>query len=176
MLNVKFSTNPDEDLSILCLGAHPDDIEIGCGGTLLKLIEYFKNAQIFWIVFTSNDVRREKAIKSAGYFLKTVKEKDVKIFDFRDGFLPSVWTEVKDRFENLKAELTPDIIFTHHRADLHQDHRIINELTWNTFRNHVILEYEIPKYDGDMGNPNRFVPLDEKYLKQKKEIIPKNPK
>ena len=170
MLSNRFSIEGGQ-LKLLCVGAHSDDIEIGCGGTLLKFIEEYKIKQLKWVVFTSNEVRKKEAISSAKQFLTKVSNVDIEVLDFMDGFLPSVWSQVKEEFENIKKDFTPDIIFTHYRNDLHQDHRVINELTWNTFRNHLILEYEIPKYDGDLGNPNVFVPLDEQHLKQKKEII-----
>lgn len=170
MHNIILSNKPEEDLKILCLGAHCDDIEIGCGGTLLKLIERHKNIQVLWVVFASNEVRKKEAQLSAGLFLEDVKNKEVIIFEFQDGFLPSVWSDVKRKFEDFKR-FSPDVIFTHYRDDLHQDHRTLNKLTWNTFRNHLILEYEIMKYDGDLGNPNIFVPLEEEYLKKKNEIL-----
>jgi len=170
MLSLKFSKNRGEKLRILCLGAHCDDIEIGCGGTLLKIIEENDNVEIKWVVFASNEKRRKEAERSAGIFLENVPDKEVEILDYKDGFLPADWSEIKNSFESLK-EFSPDLIFTHYRDDLHQDHRLINELTWNTFRDHLILEYEIVKYDGDLGNPNLFVPIEEKYLKKKREIL-----
>ncbi|WP_441000167.1 PIG-L deacetylase family protein [Fodinibius sp. SL11] len=171
MISAKFSTPNKEGLKMLFLGAHCDDIEIGCGGTVLHMIENYKIDHIKWVVFTSNEVRKKEAESSAKEFLKSVKNADVDVYDYQDGFLPSVWSEIKVRFEDLKKEIEPDIIFTHYRNDLHQDHRTLNELTWNTFRNHLIFEYEIPKYDGDIGNPNLFVPLNEDQIKQRNEII-----
>lgn len=171
MQGITFTSNSNQELSVLCLGAHCDDIEIGCGGTLLKLIKYYDNIRIFWLVFASNEIRKEEAHKSAGMFLQDIEDKTIRVLDFKDGFLPSFWSEVKNKFEHLKNEFSPDVIFTHYRDDLHQDHRLINELTWNTYRDHLILEYEIPKYDGDLGTPNFFVPLDENLVLQKKEII-----
>lgn len=170
MQNLRFSIKPGEKLNILCLGAHCDDIEIGCGGTLLKLIDQYENVSIKWVVFASNEEREREAQKSAELFLEYAKEKEITILDYKDGFLPANWSEVKNSFESLK-EYAPDVIFTHYRDDLHQDHRTVNELTWNTFRNHFILEYEIPKYDGDLGNPNVFVPIEQWQLKRKKEIL-----
>lgn len=158
-------------MKLLLLGAHCDDIEIGCGGTLLKLIDEYSINHIKWVVFTSNEERKREADVSAKKFLESVEDVDIKILDFSDGFLPAVWSDVKRIFEQLKSEFNPDLIFTHYRNDLHQDHKTLNELTWNTFRNHMILEYEIPKYDGDLGQPNLFVPLTESQIKQKKEII-----
>lgn len=146
--------------SILCLGAHCDDIEIGCGGTVLKLTERCGDFLVYWVVFTSNPERAREALESADAFLRRAKDRQIVIKEFRDGFLPYCGYEVKDCFEQLKRDFAPDLIFTHYRHDAHQDHRLISELTWNTFRDHLILEYEIPKYDGDLGNPNLFVHLD----------------
>jgi LmbE family N-acetylglucosaminyl deacetylase len=144
---------------VLCIGAHSDDIEIGCGGTILRLLEGSKDVEIHWLVFCSNPVRAKEAQKSAAWFLRKAGRKTIAIKSFRDGFLPYVGGEVKDTFEALKPIFHPDIVFTHFREDLHQDHRLLCELTWNTFRNHLVLEYEIPKYDADLRSPNFFVPL-----------------
>ena len=146
-------------LRVLCLGAHCDDIEIGCGGTILNLAAAKAGMEIRWIVFSSNEERKKEALKSADAFLGSTVNRQVIIHSFRDGFLPYVGGEIKDRFEELKTHFSPDLILTHYGRDLHQDHRLISELTWNTFRDHLIWEYEIPKYDGDYGNPNFFVPL-----------------
>ena len=144
---------------ILCLGAHSDDIEIGCGGTVLRLQEQFPDLEFHWLVFCSNPARAKEAQKSAAWFLRNASAKTIVIKSFRDGFLPYTGGEVKDCFEELKKTFAPDLIFTHTRHDLHQDHRLLCELTWNTFRNHLVLEYEIPKYDADLRSPNFFVPL-----------------
>lgn len=147
-------------LRVLCLGAHCDDIEIGCGGSLLALLENRTDIEITWVVFASNDVRRNEAQTGAELFSKGASSLDVRILDFRDGFLPTEPVRLKETFESIKASIPePDLIFSHYRHDLHQDHRTVSELTWNTFRNHLVLEYEIPKWDGDMGQPNLFVPL-----------------
>ena len=153
--------------SALFLGAHCDDIEIGCGGTLLHLLAGHPNLCVHWVVFTSNAVRAREAETSADRFLRGAKEKRILIKKFRNGYFPDEWARIKDEFEALKGEVSPDLIFTHHQRDLHQDHRTIAELTWNTFRNHFILEYEIPKYDSDLGSPNFFVPLDAATANQK---------
>jgi LmbE family N-acetylglucosaminyl deacetylase len=145
-------------LQILCLGAHSDDIEIGCGGTVLRLREEYPEAEIHWVVFTAVGSRSEEAQKGAELFGGSNLRGPV-LKSFRDGFLPFHGVEVKDSFEELKRQVSPDVIFTHTRQDGHQDHRLIAELTWNTFRDHWILEYEIPKYDGDLGQPGCFVPL-----------------
>jgi LmbE family N-acetylglucosaminyl deacetylase len=158
-------------LRVLCLGAHCDDIEIGCGGTILKLARAAQRTEIHWIVFSSDDGRKQEALNSAETFLFDAHTKTIIIHQLRDGFFPYLGTELKERFEELKAEISPDLILTHYRNDLHQDHRLVSELTWNTFRNHMILEYEIPKYDGDFGSPNFFVPLDEPTCRKKIDTI-----
>lgn len=166
-----FYFNDKEELKILCLGAHSDDIEIGCGGSLLKLFDSYKVSFVKWIVFSSNDIRKAEALESASAFLKNVENKDVEVLNYRDGFLPQNAYEIKDYFEKIKKEINPDIIFTHYRDDRHQDHRLVSDLTWNTFRNHLILEYEIPKYDGDLGVPNTFINIDEKFVDKKVEVL-----
>lgn len=157
-------------LKVLCLGAHSDDIEIGCGGTILRLLSEHKELEIFWVVLGASNQREQEARNSAALFLGSAKKKEVIVKNFRDGFFPFEGTEIKEYFEKLKAT-TPDIIFTHQRKDAHQDHRLLAELTWNTFRNHLILEYEIPKYDGDLGQPNFFVPLEREVYEQKVEYL-----
>lgn len=159
MLNLHFNFPPNKSPQILCLGSHSDDIEIGCGGTILRLAEEYPHLHVQWIVFSASESRRQEAIASAQQFLAQVASKEVVIKEFPDGFFPYVGGDIKRYFEELKQTTAPDLIFTHTRHDLHQDHRLLNELTWNTFRNHLILEYEIPKYDGDLGTPNVFVPL-----------------
>ncbi len=156
---------------ILCLGAHSDDIEIGCGGTLLKLIEQNPHLSIDWVVFSATAARAQEARASAQAFLSGVTEKQIMIHSFRDGFFPYEGAAIKNDFEELKQVSAPDLIFTHYRQDLHQDHRMINELTWNTFRDHLILEYEIPKYDGDLGNPNCFFHLDRVTCQRKVDYL-----
>jgi LmbE family N-acetylglucosaminyl deacetylase len=161
----------DQALQVLCLGAHSDDIEIGCGATILRLIREYPNARIHWVVFGSTGIRTEEALKSAETILADIKDKKIIVKGFRDSFFPYIGTEVKEYFEEIRREIDPDIIFTHYGRDFHQDHRLLSELTWNTFRNHLILEYEIPKYDGDLGSPNFFVHLDEPLCQWKAEHI-----
>lgn len=156
---------------VLCLGAHCDDIEIGCGGTVAKLLEGGGDMEAKWVVFSSDETRAVEARQGAGIFLNGAARKDVTVHGFRDGFLPLHWGEVKEAFERIKREFSPDLIFTHYRGDLHQDHRIVSDLTWNTFRDHLILEYEIPKYDGDLGSPNVFSPLTETAARRKASAI-----
>lgn len=158
MLNLNLAPSP-EGLKILCLGAHCDDIEIGCGGTLLRLIDEYTISEVRWVVFTSTQLRASETRESSKAFLKKAIRKEVVVHNFRDGFLFENDAKVKEIFENLKSNFQPDLIFTHYQGDRHQDHRLISDLTWNTFRNHLILEYEIPKYDGDLGNPHFFISL-----------------
>jgi LmbE family N-acetylglucosaminyl deacetylase len=171
MLKFLFENLQEPGYQVLCLGAHSDDIEIGCGGTILRLIQEYSEVSINWVVFGAHAERSKEALESANEFLATVKNKNIVVKGFRDGYLPYNGGEVKDFFEQLKGEVSPDLIFTHYRQDLHQDHRLISELTWNTFRDHLILEYEIPKYDGDLGSPNFFVHLEESVCRQKIELI-----
>jgi len=171
MLKCLLNKAPGEELSILCLGAHSDDIEIGCGGTILRLIKEYKQVNITWIVFSSDQQRAAEARASADAFLRDAHEKKVYIKEFQNGYFPYIGKHIKDYYEQLKQDLSPDLIFTHYRNDLHQDHHLISELTWNTFRNHLILEYEIPKYDGDLGSPNFYVDLDETISKQKVDYL-----
>ncbi len=147
-------------MKVLCLGAHSDDIEIGCGGTILRLLSGNRDVEVHWVVFGATAKRKREALASARKFLGRAKRKKIIIKDFRDGFFPYRGERIKEYFEQLKTEFAPDVIFTHNRDDLHQDHRLISDLTWNTFRNHLILEYEVVKYDGDIGRPNFFVQLD----------------
>jgi LmbE family N-acetylglucosaminyl deacetylase len=150
---------PPGPLSILCLGAHADDIEIGCGGTILALLAARRNVDCHWVVFSGGGGPREReARKSAGLFFAGTKRQQLTVHGFRDGFFPYL-PDIKDTFEALAREASPDVVFTHARLDRHQDHRLVSDLTWNTFRSHLILEYEVPKYDGDLGVPNLFVPL-----------------
>jgi LmbE family N-acetylglucosaminyl deacetylase len=148
-------------LKVLCLAAHSDDIEIGAGGTILKLLKDHPGAEFHWVVFSAKGVRRKEAEASANAFLAGAAAKTVILHEFRDGYFPFVGDKIKDAFESLKGTPDPDLVLTHYRADLHQDHRLISDLTWNTFRDHLIWEYEIPKYDGDLGTPNVYVHLDQ---------------
>jgi LmbE family N-acetylglucosaminyl deacetylase len=151
---------------ILCLGCHSDDIEIGCGGTILRLAEQYPGCVFHWVVFSAIGVREQEARRGADSFAGP-RLRGPLLKDFRDGFMPFEGAKVKDVFEELKQKVSPDVIFTQNRKDSHQDHRLIAELTWNTWRNHFILEYEIPKYDGDLGQPSVFVPLTSEMSRQK---------
>ena len=156
---------------ILCLGAHSDDIEIGCGGTILRLLHEEPGCEIHWNVFSCTPIRKREAARAAGLFLAAAKTRKVVLRSYRDSYFPSLYKGLKAEFEKLKRQFEPDLILTHYRNDLHQDHRVIGELTWNTFRHHLILEYEIPKYDGDLGAPNFFVGLDRATCEQKARYI-----
>ncbi len=164
MLKLNFGNSLQQ---VLCLGAHSDDIEIGCGGTILKLIEKYPDLSITWVIFGATGEREKEAIKSAENFLGSVQQKKIIVKGFKDGFFPYIGAEIKGYFEELKQEVHPGLILTHYRQDLHQDHRLISELTRNTFRNHLIWEYEIPKYDGDLSSPNLFVHLSKSICHQK---------
>jgi LmbE family N-acetylglucosaminyl deacetylase len=168
MLSLNIFSASEKTRNVLCLGAHCDDIEIGCGGTLLSLLESSPNIEVTWVLFTSDKQREKEAEDGAHLFTRNARQLNLQIFDFRDGFLPYSGGDVKQAFERLKQEIAnPDLILTHYHKDLHQDHRLVSELTWNTFRNNLILEYEIPKWDGDFGTPNAFMPLTKEIGKQK---------
>ena len=161
----------DSPRRVLTVGCHADDIEIGCGGTLLTLARAIPTLEVHWIVLAAPGARRAEAQASANAFLEGLERSRVEVHEFRDGFLPYVGGEVKEVFEDIKARVDPHIVFTHAGYDYHQDHRLACELTWNTFRNHLILEYEIPKVDGDLGRPNVFVPLTPEIVEQKLDLI-----
>lgn len=152
---------------VLCLGAHPDDIEIGCGGTLLTLMQANRELKIHWIIFSATETRRREAETSFNIWCPTQTASRLEIHSFTDSYFPWEGREIKKTMQNLSAELSPDLIFTTRRADKHQDHRVLSELTWNAFRNHLILEYEIPKYDADLGNPNFYFPLTQEIAGEK---------
>jgi len=172
MLTLNLPQNGTSRFKVLCLGCHSDDIEIGCGGTILQWLSSHKDLEIVWVVFSSGGGEREKEARaSADLFLQQAKKKEVMIKDFRDGFFPFDGKDIKTVFEDELKKTSPDVILTHNRRDAHQDHRHIAELTWNTFRDHLILEYEIPKYDGDMGQPNVFVHLNAEASKKKVSYV-----
>ena len=150
---------PTSSPTILCLGAHSDDIEIGCGGTLLHLLGRMPEAKVHWVSFSADGKRADEARRGVELFAGE-QAAAVELHTFRDGFFPEAFGEIKERFRELQKSVDPDLVLTHCRGDLHQDHRVISELTLQTFRNHLILEYEIAKYDGDLGAPNVYVSLD----------------
>ncbi len=167
MMPLQLPRSPRAPIRILCLGAHSDDIEIGCGGSLLRLTESYTNITCHWVVFTAEGPRAREARSGARRFLRRAAHTLVELHSFRNGFFPSLTAEIKSVFEELKKAVSPDLIFTNYRGDLHQDHRTVAELTWNTFRDHTILEYEVPKYDGDLGAPNLFFRLDGRTARRK---------
>ncbi|MDQ6948846.1 MAG: PIG-L family deacetylase [Actinomycetota bacterium] len=167
MISLGLHGGGDAFRRLLLIGAHADDIEIGCGGTLLRLIQECPRLEVCWVVLSGGDERASEAEVSAQAFLHDVEQREIVLRRFRDGFFPYCGGEIKDFFEELKTGFAPDIVFTHRREDLHQDHRTVAELTWNTFRSHLILEYEIPKYEGDLGAPNVFVELSEEICQRK---------
>ena len=165
---------PGVPINLLCLGAHCDDIEVGCGGTVMRLLSEHPSSSVYWLVFASNPERAKEAKASAADFLAEAGHAEVAVKGFRDGYLPHEWASIKDAFEATKPIFRPDVILTHHRGDRHQDHNIVAELTWNTFRDHLILEYEIPKYEGDMGTPNLFIPLSDAIAARKLDLLAKH--
>lgn len=170
MLGLDLLAHLDSRPHVVCFGAHCDDIEIGCGGTLLAL-QARSPLDVTWVVFSS-DARREVELRaSARAFLGEGEGRTLHVLRHRDGFLPYSGGAVKDDFERLKTEIRPDLVFTHARGDLHQDHRLVGELTWNTYRDHLVLEYEIPKWDGDLGQPNAYVPLDADVARRKAALL-----
>lgn len=171
MIRLHLDTKREAPLQILCLGAHSDDIEIGCGGAILDLQRRYADCRFTWAVFSATGVRRDEACRAAEAFAGSARLQHLVLKEFRDGFMPWLGAEVKATFEELKQTINPDLIFTHQPHDSHQDHRLLSELTWNTFRNHLILEYEIPKYDGDLGRPSLFLPLDEALCQQKTDLL-----
>jgi LmbE family N-acetylglucosaminyl deacetylase len=157
--------------NLLVLGAHPDDVEIGCGGTVLRLVRELAPLRVHWLVLSGDGERAEEAAASAAAFLGPDPDSQVVVKAFRDGFFPWEGAEIKETFEELKGSFEPDLILAPRRDDAHQDHRLVAELTWNTFRDHLILEYEIPKYEGDLGAPVLFVPLDEATAARKVDLL-----
>jgi len=161
------SVAPTSLRTVLCVGAHSDDIEIGCGGTLLSLLRQHPGLKIIWVVFSAEAPRDIEARRSAQDFLGSQGGHEIRILSYRTSFFPYQGEAIKESFEQLAAEFSPDLVFTHGRDDRHQDHRVLSDLAWNTFRRHLILEYEIPKYDGDLGVPNVFVPLADDLVERK---------
>ena len=170
MIPLRLDGGTTSALQILCLGCHSDDIEIGCGGTILRLAAQYPDSVFHWVVFSAIGVRQAEAQHAAALFAGD-RLRGPLLKTFPDGFMPFVGDQVKTVFEELKQSVSPHLIFTHNRIDAHQDHRLISELTWNTFRDHFILEYEIPKYDGDLGRPSVFVPLPADVCEQKVRIL-----
>lgn len=157
--------------SILCLGAHCDDIEIGCGASVLRLVQDNPGLHVTWVVLSSDSERAKEATRAAEIFLSGTQSKTIKLGSFRDSYFPYTGAEIKDYIQALRNETEPDLILTHYRGDAHQDHRLVSELTRNAFRDHFILEYEIPKYDGDLSAPNFFIPVERDLCAYKVDTI-----
>jgi len=171
MMRLGLTAGTREGLTVLCIGAHCDDIEIGCGGTILRLAGECRGAVFHWVVFSAPEVRATEAQRAAELFVSSSTLQGPHLKAFRDGFMPFEGAAVKEVFEGLKRSVSPDLILSHSRRDAHQDHRLLAELTWNTFRDHLILEYEIPKYDGDLEQPSVFVPLEADVCQRKIDYI-----
>jgi LmbE family N-acetylglucosaminyl deacetylase len=170
MMHLKLGLDTDREFKVLCIGAHSDDIEIGCGGTILRIAEEYPNCEFYWVVLNALEIREAEARRAAQLFAGP-RLKCQFLKTFRDGYMPYLGGEVKGVFESELKSISPDLIFTHNGSDAHQDHRLVSQLTWNTFRDHFILEYEIPKYDGDLGRPSVFVPLEREVCESKVEHL-----
>lgn len=173
MLNLTVDSKKRGPLRILCLGAHCDDIDLGCGGTLLALLQRYRSVHVTWVTFSAQGEREREFKASARQFLRRAARTDIVSHAFRDGYFPHHFAQIKEAFEALKRLPDPDLVFTHHRIEHHQDHRIVAELTWNTFRNHMILEYEIPKYEGGLTTPTVYVGLAPELVRRKVDILMK---
>jgi LmbE family N-acetylglucosaminyl deacetylase len=162
---------PQQLRRVLCLGAHSDDIEIGCGATVLRFLRDQEGIEVHWVVFSAQGRRAQEARRSAADFLRTAGRRRVRIATFRESYFPSEWPGIKDEFERVKRRFNPDLVLTHCRDDRHQDHRVLSDLVWNTFRSHLVLEYEIPKYDADLGAPNVYVPVEKELCQRKLDAL-----
>lgn len=171
MMPLRLGAGDGRPGTILFLGAHCDDVEIGCGATVLRLIEAYPDADFQWVIFSSDEKRAAETRRAAGMLMAGATRSNVTIKTFRNSFFPYIGIELKEFFEELKRSINPDVVFTHHRDDRHQDHRTLSDLTWNSFRSHLIVEYEIPKYDGDLGQPNLYVPVTEVMIQRKIETL-----
>lgn len=158
-------------LSVLCLGAHSDDIEIGAGATLLQWVSAGAKLDVLWCVLSASGEREDEARRSAAAFLSGAANARIDVMQFKDGFFPAESEKIKSWFEALKHRSQPDLILTHCRDDAHQDHREVCRHTWSTFRDHLVLEYEIPKWDGDLGRPNLYVPVGAEVLERKIDLL-----
>jgi LmbE family N-acetylglucosaminyl deacetylase len=166
MLDVVLGGEPSRPLNLLCLGAHSDDIEIGAGGTILRLLAERPGSSVHWVVLSATDEREREARASAAAFLNDTEGSTVAVEDFQESYFPYLAT-IKDYFNELRVKVDPDLVLCPHRHDEHQDHRTVAELVWNTWRDQLIFEYEIPKYEGDLGRPNLFVPLSSEVAERK---------
>jgi LmbE family N-acetylglucosaminyl deacetylase len=161
----------EQAATVLLIGAHCDDIEIGCGATLRRLVREFPKLNFKWVVFTSEQDRRAETVAAAARFIGNKARYELSFLDFKGSYFPAYYAPIKDALESIKSQVNPDLIFTHSLHDRHQDHKLLAELTWNTYRSHLIFEYEIPKFEGDLGHPNLFVPVSETDLADKIDIL-----
>jgi LmbE family N-acetylglucosaminyl deacetylase len=171
MIGFQLGRPAGSGLTLLCLGAHSDDIEIGCGGTIRELLQARADVSVHWVVFSGSAARAREARRSAALFLRGARSHEVQVHDFQDGFFPYIGARIKEVFEELKRSTSPDLILTHHDVDAHQDHRQLSQLTWNTFRDHLVLEYEIPKYDGGLTTPNVYSPVSDANRRDKAAFL-----
>jgi len=173
VLSLQLASRASQRLDVLCIGAHCDDIEIGCGGTLLTLQQQYPSLRIHWLILTSDARRHREALLAAESFVQPGARGEMRVHDLPDGRLPAHFAQVKAHFEDCRAAVNPDWVFSHHGADRHQDHALLSELAWQTFRDHTIWEYEIPKYDGDLVTPNVYLPVPAELAKHKAATIMK---
>ncbi len=157
--------------TVLCIGAHCDDIEIGCAGSLAGWASRYPSARFVWAVLSGDERRKAETRAAAAALLGSGIQLEIHPYGFRDGYFPTQYGEIKETLHALRSRLEPTLVMTHHQHDAHQDHRLLAELTWQTFRDHLVLEYEIPKYDGDLGRPNVFVPLSAQLARRKADIL-----
>ena len=171
MLDLLLGAGDRKTLRVLCIGAHCDDIEIGCGGTLLALQRKGLRLSVDWAILSGSTQRRAEALSAMRKLIKPGHRNDLLFGEFTDGRLPAEYSALKDYFEGLKRRPRPDVIFCHERGDRHQDHRIVNEMVWSGFRNQLILEYEVPKWGGGLGQPNCYVPIGVRHARRKVDIL-----
>lgn len=159
-------------LRVLCIGAHSDDIEIGCGGTLLEWMDMRCTLHVTWVVLSAVGARAVEARRSATNLLARAKRVNIVIHGLDDGRFPAYYSEVKNALESVRSHWPdPDVILTHRLEDRHQDHRTVAEVAWQTWRDHLVFEFEIPKYEGDLGQPNVYVPISARNGRRKVEHL-----
>jgi LmbE family N-acetylglucosaminyl deacetylase len=168
---LRFEPILPDDATVLCVGAHCDDIEIGCGGALIELRARYPRAKFHWAVFSSDAVRKPETLAAAAEMLGQGPHLTLDVLDFRGSYFPAEWSAIKDALEGVKTRIKPSLVFTHFLQDRHQDHRVLAELSWNTFRDHAILEYEIAKFEGDLAQPNVYIPLSTGVMERKVEAL-----
>jgi LmbE family N-acetylglucosaminyl deacetylase len=151
---------------ILCIGAHSDDVEIGCGGTILHILDQNPSVEVLWCVFSASGLRAHEALRGADLFLERARDRRVVLHEFADARFSDSAATIKGHFEAFK-QFDPELIFTHRVEDAHQDHRLLGQLTFQTFRSQLVLQYEIPKFDGDLGHPNVYVTISADELARK---------